>query len=372
MEYMNCQQAAEKWHVGSRIVRRWCQQRRISGVQKQGKSYYLPVDSLPPSDRRLHRADIKEQTRLAMLMDTDIISQNHFERRFMAYTELTYQGYLEEAEQHLTILLQDAKTDSCRLPVLILLSALKTHLGKAAESAQALQEMLAITASGAHPEYEHLVAIFYDQRPVLPKKEIADELLPFFLLRSTRNIIMSSIFQPDTINMHHLEILSRIIDNIGSELVQAYFHALLAVASLLTKDKQLQQYHEGKAREIILRRKWYLLFAEYYYFLDWQLDHYLTDKAELTFVHNQTQKLFESYIKCACTKADFTQPELMTPKLLKVAVLRSLNQSNAEIARHMDTTPYFVRKYLNELAICTNNATQERLKEIVHTVMWFM
>ena len=62
----------------------------------------------------------------------------------------------------------------------------------------------------------------------------------------------------------------------------------------------------------------------------------------------------------------------MTPEVLKVAVLKSLGKSTAQIARCMDTTEYFVRKYSEELSACTDGAKGQRLNDIVHSIMWFL
>lgn len=52
MEYMTALEAAEKWGISDRRVRILCQQGRIDGAQKQGRSYRIPVDVLKPADGR--------------------------------------------------------------------------------------------------------------------------------------------------------------------------------------------------------------------------------------------------------------------------------------------------------------------------------
>lgn len=52
MEYMTALEAAEKWGISDRRVRILCQQGRIDGAQKQGRSYRIPVDAPKPADGR--------------------------------------------------------------------------------------------------------------------------------------------------------------------------------------------------------------------------------------------------------------------------------------------------------------------------------
>lgn len=52
MIYMTTMQAAEKWGISDRRVRILCQQGRIEGAYKDGRSYLVPVDALKPADGR--------------------------------------------------------------------------------------------------------------------------------------------------------------------------------------------------------------------------------------------------------------------------------------------------------------------------------
>ena len=51
-KYITAQQAAEKWNISDRRVRVLCQEGKIAGVVKNGKSYRIPVDSEKPADGR--------------------------------------------------------------------------------------------------------------------------------------------------------------------------------------------------------------------------------------------------------------------------------------------------------------------------------
>ena len=51
-EYINAQQASEKWNISDRRVRVLCREGKIPGAVKYGKSYKIPVESVKPADGR--------------------------------------------------------------------------------------------------------------------------------------------------------------------------------------------------------------------------------------------------------------------------------------------------------------------------------
>lgn len=62
MEYMNAIQAAEQWGISDRRVRILCQQGKIEGVAKKGRSYLIPVNAVKPIDgRKVRHKEIPEQ-----------------------------------------------------------------------------------------------------------------------------------------------------------------------------------------------------------------------------------------------------------------------------------------------------------------------
>ncbi|EHL05301.1 hypothetical protein HMPREF0322_04037 [Desulfitobacterium hafniense DP7] len=52
MEYMKVKEAVEKWGLTDRRVRILCEQERINGVIKKGRSYLIPADAEKPIDGR--------------------------------------------------------------------------------------------------------------------------------------------------------------------------------------------------------------------------------------------------------------------------------------------------------------------------------
>ncbi len=52
MEYMKVTQAAEKWGISARRIALLCEQGRISGVVKKGKTWLIPEEAEKPADKR--------------------------------------------------------------------------------------------------------------------------------------------------------------------------------------------------------------------------------------------------------------------------------------------------------------------------------
>ena len=62
MEYMTAKQASERWGISDRRVRILCEDGRIQGVVRKGRSYLIPADALKPIDgRSLRGKEIPEQ-----------------------------------------------------------------------------------------------------------------------------------------------------------------------------------------------------------------------------------------------------------------------------------------------------------------------
>ncbi|GLC82314.1 Fic family protein [Lacrimispora brassicae] len=55
MEYISVQQAAENWGISDRRVRVLCDQGKIPGIVKKGRSYQIPVNAVKPVDGRQNR-----------------------------------------------------------------------------------------------------------------------------------------------------------------------------------------------------------------------------------------------------------------------------------------------------------------------------
>lgn len=52
MEFLTTRQAAEIWEISPRRVAILCEQGRIEGAVKAGKTWLLPPDALKPADNR--------------------------------------------------------------------------------------------------------------------------------------------------------------------------------------------------------------------------------------------------------------------------------------------------------------------------------
>lgn len=52
MEFMTTKEASETWVISARRVAILCEQGRIKGVKKAGKTWLLPPDAMKPTDQR--------------------------------------------------------------------------------------------------------------------------------------------------------------------------------------------------------------------------------------------------------------------------------------------------------------------------------
>ena len=53
LNYMTTTQASEIWGISSRRVALLCSQNRIAGVEKLGKTWFIPKNALKPNDARV-------------------------------------------------------------------------------------------------------------------------------------------------------------------------------------------------------------------------------------------------------------------------------------------------------------------------------
>lgn len=52
-EYMSVREAAEKWNISERRVQKLCEEKRIEGVVRFGRSWAIPKNGKKPDDNRL-------------------------------------------------------------------------------------------------------------------------------------------------------------------------------------------------------------------------------------------------------------------------------------------------------------------------------
>ncbi len=52
MEYLTTLEMSEKWGISSRRIALLCEQGRIEGTTKKGKTWLIPVNTEKPADKR--------------------------------------------------------------------------------------------------------------------------------------------------------------------------------------------------------------------------------------------------------------------------------------------------------------------------------
>lgn len=88
MDYISVKQAAEKWNISDRRVRILCAEGKIDGVQKNGRAYLIPADTLKPVDgRTLRGMEIPEEF-AARFAQTDAMKAELDKRRPLTQGEL--------------------------------------------------------------------------------------------------------------------------------------------------------------------------------------------------------------------------------------------------------------------------------------------
>lgn len=58
MEFITVKQVAEKWGISDRRVRLLCEQGKVDGAIKEGRSYRIPIDAIKPADGRELRGKV--------------------------------------------------------------------------------------------------------------------------------------------------------------------------------------------------------------------------------------------------------------------------------------------------------------------------
>ncbi|MEG0770048.1 MAG: helix-turn-helix domain-containing protein [Ruthenibacterium sp.] len=61
MEFLTTKQASELWGISPRRIALLCEQGRITGAVKAGKTWLLPPDAKKPMDKRLKKNSSKAE-----------------------------------------------------------------------------------------------------------------------------------------------------------------------------------------------------------------------------------------------------------------------------------------------------------------------
>jgi excisionase family DNA binding protein len=88
VEYMTVMQAAEQWGLSDRRVRLLCEQNKIPGVIREGRSYRVPANAIKPADGRIMRGKIVPQEYSGSFARVDALKAEIGKRRPLTYGEL--------------------------------------------------------------------------------------------------------------------------------------------------------------------------------------------------------------------------------------------------------------------------------------------
>lgn len=88
MEYIKVKQAAEQWGLSDRRVRILCEEGKIEGVIKRGRSYLIPANALKPADGRRLRGKMIPDEYAVMFNRIDSLKEDLTKRRPLTQGEL--------------------------------------------------------------------------------------------------------------------------------------------------------------------------------------------------------------------------------------------------------------------------------------------
>lgn len=88
METISVQQAAEQWGLSDRRVRLLCEQGKIPGVVREGRSYRIPADAVKPADGRSLRGKIIPSEYSTLFARVDALKAELGNRRPLTQGEL--------------------------------------------------------------------------------------------------------------------------------------------------------------------------------------------------------------------------------------------------------------------------------------------
>jgi excisionase family DNA binding protein len=88
VEYISVKQVAEQWGLSDRRVRLLCEQGKIEGVIREGRSYRIPVNAIKPADGRNLRGKVIPQEYSALFARVDALKTEVGKRRPLTQSEL--------------------------------------------------------------------------------------------------------------------------------------------------------------------------------------------------------------------------------------------------------------------------------------------
>lgn len=88
MEYMSAQQTASQWGISDRRVRLLCEQGKIEGAMREGRSYRIPANAVKPLDGRILRGKIIPQEYAPIFARIDALKARINKRRPLTQGEL--------------------------------------------------------------------------------------------------------------------------------------------------------------------------------------------------------------------------------------------------------------------------------------------
>lgn len=61
-QWMTCKEASKKWNLGEHWISILCKSGSIAGAKKDGRQWCIPIDAVPPIDKRVKECNYIKNT----------------------------------------------------------------------------------------------------------------------------------------------------------------------------------------------------------------------------------------------------------------------------------------------------------------------
>lgn len=371
MKYMTISETAEKWSVSNRMVCNWCNNNRIEGAIHSGKKWMIPADAEKPVSMRGRSSKDIYKDHIHLVGDATYCERqenkaSESDRRICEINNQLLQGDIEGASENLQLFMSTCERDY-KITALALEYTLVYYRG-GPNNLKKIKTMIkenvgvySLVRSGKYP-YSEAFIMNYLGLPFNPlsRTKIPDTVRIQILLRKDEHNLFKTIKNKNEGAAFSFEMHCQMAEELQMDEMTAYYHSLLACYYHWLGHIENRDYHTEKALEIILPRKWYMILAEYDYFLDWNLKEYL-DEENYIQVRSACDSLVEKYITPAT--AMFMRNTEATPSvnMIRVGLRLALKMTNAEISEEIGISLYEVKKLVNELYSLTGCDSRDEI-----------
>ena len=396
--YLSIREVAEKWGVSERRINQYCSEGRISGVQRFGKSWAIPIDAEKPGDPRRVRRQAKsapaqvvngsplDRANLMPLMNTAFAPGHCREaveamaagpQQEIAFAEYHYfSGHPEEAAKAAEPYLNSPDMGA-RLSACLIYAYSNLSIGEIPRARFALGELNAsLTAAGEQaPQFLAAAAFIASTGAVLLHLPLPEEMseAPSFLPMLPPGLRAFALY----VQAHHFYLKEEYARSAG--IVEAtlamgaasypipaiYLHLVAVMDYMSLKQPDRAETHLLTAWEIARPDDLIEGFGEHHGLLGAMLEAVIKPKwpkdfkriIEITYRFSSGWRRVHNPITGHDVAADLTTTEFA------MAMLAARGWTNQEIAEHLHISANTVKSHLSEVMRKLNVETRKELKQ---------